>query len=66
MRRWVARLDAVLKERDAVNAANRQISEANALFRAGKTKEALELYRDSLKTHRNPEIESFIRRQSGK
>lgn len=66
MRRWVARLDAVLKERDAVNAANRQIAEANALFRAGKTKEALELYRDSLKTHKNAEIESFIRRHSGK
>ena len=64
MRRWVARLDAVLKERDAVNAANRQISEANALFRAGKTKEALELYRDSLKTHKNAEIESFLRRQA--
>ena len=63
MRRWVARLDAVLKERDAVNAANRQIAEANALFKAGKTKEALELYRDSLKTHKNAEIEEFIRRQ---
>lgn len=64
MRRWVARLDAVLKERDAVNAANRQISEANALFKAGKTKEALELYRESLKTHKNAEIESFIRKQA--
>ena len=63
MKRWVARLDAVLKERDAVNAANRQIAEANALFKAGKTKEALELYRDSLKTHKNAEIEEFIRRQ---
>lgn len=63
MRRWVTRLDAVLKERDAVNAANRQISEANALFKAGKTKEALDLYRESLKTHRNAEIEAFIRRQ---
>ncbi|MBQ6115527.1 MAG: tetratricopeptide repeat protein [Synergistaceae bacterium] len=63
MRRWVTRLDAVLKERDAVNAANRQISEANALFKAGKTKEALDLYRESLKTHKNAEIEAFIRRQ---
>lgn len=64
MRRWVARLDAVLKERDSVNAANRQISEANALFKAGKKKEALDLYRESLKTHKNAEIESFIRRQA--
>ena len=56
MRKWVARIDAVLKERDAVNAANRQIAEANALFRAGKTKEALDLYRESLKTHRNAEV----------
>ena len=66
MRRWVARLDAVLKERDAVNTANRQISEANALFKAGKKKEALDLYRESLKTHKNAEIEAFIRRQTAK
>lgn len=64
MRKWVSRLDNVLKERDAVNAANRQIAEANALFRAGKTKEAIELYRESLKTHRNREIEEFIRKQA--
>lgn len=64
MQRWVSRLDNVLKERDAVNAANRQISEANTLFRAGKIKEALELYRESLKTHRNREIEEFIRKQA--
>lgn len=66
MRRWVSRLEAVLKERDAVNNANRQIAEANALFKAGKTKEALELYRDSLKIHKNAEIEAFIRRQAAK
>lgn len=66
MKQWVSRLDAVIKERDAVNAANRQISEANALFKAGKTKEALDLYRESLKTHKNAEIESFIRRQTAR
>ncbi|MBQ3585416.1 MAG: tetratricopeptide repeat protein, partial [Synergistaceae bacterium] len=64
MKTWVARLDAILKERDAVNAANRQITEANALFKAGKVKEALDLYRESLKTHKNAEIEEFIRRQT--
>ena len=63
MRKWVAKLDASIKERDAVTAANKQISEANALFKAGKKKEALELYRQSLNTHRNAEIEEFIRRQ---
>lgn len=63
MRKWVAKLDAAVKERDAVNAANKQISEANALFKAGKKKEALELYRQSLNTHRNAEVEEFIRRQ---
>ena len=63
MREWVARLDAIIKERNAVNAANRQISEANALFKAGKTKEALDLYRQSLNTHKNAEIEDFIKRQ---
>ena len=64
MKTWIARLDAILKERDAVNAANRQITEANALFKAGKVKEALDLYRESLKTHKNAEIEEFIRRQT--
>ena len=64
MQRWITRLDAVIKERDAVNAANRQIAEANALFKAGKVKEALELYRESLKTHKNAEIEEFIRKQA--
>ena len=64
MQRWITRLDAVIKERDAVNAANRQIAEANALFKAGKVKEALYLYRESLKTHRNAEIEEFIRKQA--
>ena len=63
MRRWVAKLDASIKERDAVIAANKQISEANALFKAGKKKEALDLYRQSLNTHKNAEIEEFIRRQ---
>lgn len=63
MRKWVAKLDAAIKERDAVNAANKLISEANALFKAGKKKEALELYRQSLNAHRNAEIEEFIRRQ---
>ena len=66
MRRWLSRLEAALKERDAVNTANRQIAEANALFKAGKKKEALELYRDSLKTRKNAEIEAFIRRQTAK
>lgn len=66
MQKWVARLDAALKERDAVNAANKQIAEANALFKAGKVKEALELYRDSLKTHKNAEVENFIRKQGNK
>ncbi|MBR0070042.1 MAG: hypothetical protein IJP97_06055, partial [Synergistaceae bacterium] len=63
MRKWVAKLDDAIKERDSVIAANKQISEANALFKAGKKKEALDLYRQSLNTHKNAEIEDFIRRQ---
>ena len=63
MRRWVAKLDANIKERDAVIAANKMISEANTLFKAGKKKEAIDLYRQSLNTHKNAEIEEFIRRQ---
>lgn len=63
MKQWIAKLDSLIKERDAVNAANRQISEANALYKAGKVKEAMDLYRESLKTHKNAEIEAFIKRQ---
>ena len=63
MKRWVARLDAVIKERDAVEAANKQIADANALYKAGKVKEAMDLYRESLKTHKNAEVEAFIKRQ---
>lgn len=63
LRNWVAKLDAQIKESDAVEAANKQIAEANALYKAGKVKEALDLYRESLKTHRNAEVEAFIRRQ---
>ena len=63
LRAWVSKLDALIKERDSVNTANKQIAEANALYKAGKTKEALDLYRESLKTHKNAEVEAFIRRQ---
>ena len=63
LRNWVAKLDAQIKEHNAVEAANRQIAQANALYKAGKVKEALDLYRESLKIHKNAEIEDFIRKQ---
>ena len=66
MRAWVSKLDRILKERDAVNAANKLISDANALYKAGKTREAIELYRQSLNVHKNAEIEAFIRKQGTK
>ena len=63
MQAWVTRLSDAIKERDEVTAANKQISEANALYKAGKVKEAIDLYRKSLTTHKNAEIEDFIRKQ---
>ena len=63
MKNWVAKLDAQIKERDSVQAANKLISDANVLYKAGKIKEALDLYRQSLNAHANPEIEAFIRKQ---
>ena len=63
MKAWINKLDGIIKERNAVEAANRQISEANTLFKAGKTKEAMDLYRQSLNTHKNAEIEAFIKSQ---
>ena len=63
MKNWVAKLDGIIKERDSAAAANRLITEANALYKAGKVKEAMELYRESLKSHKNAEVEAFIKRQ---
>lgn len=63
MRNWLSRFEASIKERDAVNAANKLIYEANALYKSGKKKEALDLYRQSLNVHPNPEIEAFIKRE---
>ena len=63
MRNWLARFEASLRERDSVNSANRLIYDANALYKSGKTKEALDLYRQSLSVHENPEIEAFIARE---
>ena len=63
LQKWAARLFDVVKENNAVEAANKQIKEANALYKAGKVKEALDLYRESLKTHKNAEIEEFLKNQ---
>ena len=63
MKNWVTRLEDTIKENAAVETANKQIKEANALYRAGKVKEALELYRKSLTTHKNAEIEAFLQKQ---
>ncbi len=63
LQKWAARLFEVLKENNAVEAANKQIKEANALYKAGKIKEAIELYNQSLKTHKNAEIEEFLKKQ---
>ena len=63
LQKWAARLFEVSKENKAVEAANKQIKEANALYKAGKIKEALDLYQQSLKTHKNAEIEEFIKQQ---
>lgn len=63
LQKWAARLFETVKENKAVEAANKQIKEANALYRAGKIKEAIELYKQSLATHKNAEIEEFIKKQ---
>ena len=63
LQKWAARLFDIVKENNAVEAANKQIKEANALYKAGKINEALEIYRQSLKTHKNAEIEEFLKNQ---
>ena len=63
LQKWAARLFDVVKENNAVEAANKQIKEANALYKSGKIKEAIDLYNQSLKTHKNAEIEEFLKNQ---
>ncbi|MBQ7558819.1 MAG: hypothetical protein IJT20_01035 [Synergistaceae bacterium] len=63
LQKWAAHIFDIVKERDTSAAANKQIKEANALYRAGKIKEALDLYRQSLTTHKNAEIEEFLKKQ---
>ena len=63
MRKWISKLDGIIKERDAVESANKLISDANSLYKAGKTKEAIDLYNQSLKIHKNAEVEAFVKGQ---
>ena len=65
LQKWAARLFETVKENKAVEAANKQIKEANALYKSGKVKEAIELYKQSLATHKNAEIEEFINKNQG-
>ena len=60
---WLDKLENNIKERRSVQAANELISRANNLYSQGKTKEAIELYKQSLSTHSNPQIEAFLKKQ---
>lgn len=60
---WLDKLDNNIKERRSVQAANELISKANNLYSQGKTKEAIELYKQSLSVHSNPQIEAFLKKQ---
>lgn len=65
LRTWLEQLEAVIRDRKAVRAANAKIQEGNALRRAGKLKEALAKYQESLKLHSNAEVEAFLKDQLG-
>ncbi len=60
---WLENLEKNIRERRSVQAANELISRANQLYNQGKTKEALDLYRQSLTSHSNPQIEAFLKNQ---
>ncbi len=60
---WLENIEANIRERRSVQAANELITRANQLYNQGKTKEAIELYRQSLTTHANPQIEAFLKNQ---
>lgn len=60
---WLDKLDNNIKERRSVQAANELISKANNLYSQGKTKDAIELYKQSLSVHSNPQIEAFLKKQ---
>ena len=57
---WLSRVEATEKERESIETANALIKQANALYKAGNIKEAMDLYKKSLAAHSNPQVEKFI------
>ncbi|MCL2009663.1 MAG: tetratricopeptide repeat protein [Synergistaceae bacterium] len=47
---------------EVINKANELVRNGNDLYKAQKYKEAIALYRESLKFHSNPDVETFILR----
>ena len=62
LKAWVERVEAILHDRRALQAANAKVREGNALLNAGKTAEAMACYREALAIHPNAEVEAFLAR----
>lgn len=58
---WIQRIEASLKEYDAVSKANAIIKEANSLYNMGKIKEACAKYKESQQINFNQEVAAFIK-----
>ncbi len=61
---WLSRIEKVIAESDSVNESNALIKQANALYKSGKTKEAIDLYKKSLTVHPNAQLQKFIEKNS--
>ena len=57
----IRKLEASLKEYEAIQSANALIKEANLLYNQEKIQEAAVKYRESLAAHPNAEVEAFLR-----
>ncbi|WP_298781627.1 hypothetical protein [uncultured Fretibacterium sp.] len=62
LKAWVERVEAILHDRRALQAANAKVREGNALLNAGKAAEAMARYREALAIHPNAEVEAFLAR----
>ena len=62
LKAWVERVEAILHDRRALQAANAKVREGNAFLNAGKTAEAMACYREALAIHPNAEVEAFLAR----
>jgi tetratricopeptide (TPR) repeat protein len=62
LKNWIERVEAPLKEYEAVQKANSLIKEGNNFYNGRRFSEALAKYKESLLVHPNAEVENFVKK----